>query len=546
VPRKRTRRELLATVHNDGGEHDRQHQEAMCSAERAAKSGGGMGLARNHAMCGGSATCKQWEGLSCTEVDSIIHSVERYERVYSEGANVGTNGDLPPGGPPGVGGVNPPAGSALSRASRGLFHRSAQPQPPATGLRPADMAIPSPSTRLNAHNSGFTPQQPQPGGRRVPPPSGAASVAAGGQYSAGGGKEKPVSFPGVDEDGHIKYKLGDGLEPGVTQPRGRYKILRSLGSGTYGKVVECWDRQAGAYCAVKVVRAVPKYRHAAKTEVSVLQDLQGDHRCVKMLRSFDYRGHICLVFELLGPNLYEIMRANAFKPFSIPEIRSLAGQVLEALCHSHGKGVIHTDVKPENVLFQEQLHKRRPASVAPGGRLLASPDTQVKLVDFGSAVYQHSRHASVVSTRHYRAPEIILKLGWSFPCDVWSIGCILFEMYTGEVLFGLLDEVDHLAMIERVIKPIPPNLIRTAIANGLSEGLFDKSQVDQYRLQWPAHDTGEAAKLAVSKARPLKEVIQDDLLLDLVLSMLEMDPMRRITAGDALRHPFFTGRKQQN
>lgn len=96
--------------------------------------------------------------------------------------------------------------------------------------------------------------------------------------------EKEPSFPGVDEVGHISYKLGDGLEPVVTQPKGRYKILRSLGFGTYGKVVECWDRQARAFCAVKVVRAVPKYRHAAKTEVNILMALQGEHRCVRLLR----------------------------------------------------------------------------------------------------------------------------------------------------------------------------------------------------------------------------------------------------------------------
>jgi len=185
----------------------------------------------------------------------------------------------------------------------------------------------------------------------------------------------------------------------------RYKILRSLGFGTYGKVVECWDRQARAYCAVKVVRAVPKYRHAAKTEVgyltcrcfriflmltrrftylvqvNILMALQGDHRCVRLLRSFDYRGHICLVFELLGPNLYEVMRANSFKPFSVSEIRILARQVLESLAHTHAKGVVHTDVKPENVLFEELLHKRRNShALAQGGRLQVTPGTQVRII----------------------------------------------------------------------------------------------------------------------------------------------------------------------
>lgn len=87
------------------------------------------------------------------------------------------------------------------------------------------------------------------------------------------------------------------------------------------------------------------------------------------------------MFELLGPNLYEVMRANSFKPFSVAEIRILARQVLESLSHTHAKGVVHTDVKPENVLFEELLHKRRNSNAqAQGGRLQVTPGTQVNRV----------------------------------------------------------------------------------------------------------------------------------------------------------------------
>ena len=59
----------------------------------------------------------------------------------------------------------------------------------------------------------------------------------------------------------------------------------------------------------------------------------------------------------------------------------------------------------------------------------------VKLIDFGSATFDHEHHSTIVSTRHYRAPEVILEVGWSQPCDVWSVGCIMFELYTGYTLF---------------------------------------------------------------------------------------------------------------
>lgn len=77
-------------------------------------------------------------------------------------------------------------------------------------------------------------------------------------------------------------------------------------------------------------------------------------------------------------------------------------------------------------------------------------DTEIRLIDFGSATFQDEYHSSVVSTRHYRAPEIILGLGWSFPCDIWSIGCILVEFFTGDALFQTHDNLEHLAMIEAV------------------------------------------------------------------------------------------------
>lgn len=78
-------------------------------------------------------------------------------------------------------------------------------------------------------------------------------------------------------------------------------------------------------------------------------------------------------------------------------------------------------------------------------------DTEIRLIDFGSATFQDEYHSSVVSTRHYRAPEIILGLGWSYPCDIWSIGCILVEFFTGDALFQTHDNLEHLAMMEAVV-----------------------------------------------------------------------------------------------
>lgn len=126
----------------------------------------------------------------------------------------------------------------------------------------------------------------------------------------------------------------------------------------------------------------------------------------------------------------------------------------------HDLNLIHTDLKPENILLVNDQYQtftynrsipsssKQTARQARLRRVLLNPE--IRLIDFGSATFDDEYHSSVVSTRHYRAPEIILNLGWSFPCDIWSIGCILVEFFTGDALFQTHDNLEHLAMMEAV------------------------------------------------------------------------------------------------
>jgi dual-specificity kinase len=80
---------------------------------------------------------------------------------------------------------------------------------------------------------------------------------------------------------------------------------------------------------------------------------------------------------------------------------------------------------------------------------------KLTFIDFGSAAFVDKMHPKLVSTRHYRAPEIILQIGWDTACDIWSAGCIFVELVTGCLLFPIHEDLEHLAIIERLIGPLP-------------------------------------------------------------------------------------------
>ncbi|KDD71230.1 hypothetical protein H632_c5507p0, partial [Helicosporidium sp. ATCC 50920] len=134
-------------------------------------------------------------------------------------------------------------------------------------------------------------------------------------------------------------------------------------------------------------------------------------------------------------------------------------RLLEAVRYVHGLGLVHTDLKPENVLLADcaPLQERGGG----GGKRLASllpASNEVTLIDFGSAAWVDGHHSATVSTRHYRSPEVVMGLGWSLPTDIWSVGCILVELLTGDVLFNTHHDLEHLAMMEAALGRIPEDM----------------------------------------------------------------------------------------
>ncbi|XP_015283022.1 PREDICTED: dual specificity protein kinase CLK3-like, partial [Gekko japonicus] len=133
-----------------------------------------------------------------------------------------------------------------------------------------------------------------------------------------------------DKEGHLVCRIGDWLQE-------RYEIVGSLGEGTFGKVVECVDHARGkSLVALKIIRNVGKYREAARLEINVLKKIkekekENKHLCVLMSDWFNFHGHMCIAFELLGKNTFEFLKENNFQPYPLLQIRHMAYQLCHAL-----------------------------------------------------------------------------------------------------------------------------------------------------------------------------------------------------------------------
>lgn len=359
------------------------------------------------------------------------------------------------------------------------------------------------------------------------------------QFSAPDMPHADFTAPLDDKDGHIIVREGEFITP-------RYQIRSLLGQGTFGKVVQCYDRKLCKNVAIKVIRAVQKYRDASQIEIRVLQCLRqhdplNRYQCVQLLESFNFRNHICIVFDLLDCSVFDFLKSNKFQPFPCRDIWLFARQLLRSVAYMHRLSLIHTDLKPENVLlvdasFDVTSTSRR--SNARKKRVLRN--AEIRLIDFGSATFSNEYHSGVVSTRHYRAPEIILGMGWSFPCDIWSLGCILVEFYTGEALFQTHDNLEHLAMMEMVLGKLPDDYRRKAET-------YKPEYFYRGRLDYPRPDTSKQSRRFVQSMKPLQDIVASPpayakhhhAFVSLLRRLLEFDPAKRITVEEALNHPYF-------
>uniref|UniRef100_A0A3P9H5D4 non-specific serine/threonine protein kinase n=1 Tax=Oryzias latipes TaxID=8090 RepID=A0A3P9H5D4_ORYLA len=361
-----------------------------------------------------------------------------------------------------------------------------------------------------------------------------AAIGAGGGGTGGGDGDYQV----------VQHEV-------LCSMKNTYEVLDFLGRGTFGQVVKCWKRGTGEVVAVKILKNHPSYARQGQIEVGILARLSGEnadeHNLVRAFECFQHRSHTCLVFEMLEQNLYDFLKQNKFSPLPLKVIRPVLQQVATALKKLKSMGLIHADLKPENIMLVDPV--RQPY--------------RVKVIDFGSASHVSKAVCSTyLQSRYYRAPEIILGLPFCEAIDMWSLGCVIAELFLGWPLYPGALEYDQIRYISQTQGLPGEHLLNTGTKTAR---FFCKESESSYAV-WRLKTTEEHETETGMKSKEARKYIfscLDDIahvnlmmnlessdslaekadrreFVGLLKKMLLIDAEERIAPADALIHPFVT------
>lgn len=344
---------------------------------------------------------------------------------------------------------------------------------------------------------------------------------------------------GDDKDGYYKIRVGEILN-------GRYQIQTTLGRGMFSGVVRATDITTKKPVAIKIMRNNDALRKGGYTEIAILQKLneadpENRKHIVKFERSFDYKGHLCMVFESLSLNLREVLRKFGNNVgINLGACRTYAYQTFVALAHMRKCSIIHADLKPDNILVNESR----------AGLKICDLGTAIDRSDAATA---HTEITPYLVSRFYRAPEIILGMPYDYAIDVWSIGATLYELYTGKILFTGDSNNQMLKNIMEIRGRLTPKLYKRGQLSSVhfdEQGQFisverdkvlNKTTVRTLPMVKPTRDL-RTRILAASSGLSDAESRELNQFIDLLEHCLTLNPDKRIKPAEALRHPFFTSR----
>lgn len=351
-----------------------------------------------------------------------------------------------------------------------------------------------------------------------------------------------------------------------SQTQQRYIVKDILGHGTFGQVAKCLVPETNSFVAVKIIKNQPAYYQQAWVEVSILTTLnkkldpEDKHHIVRIHDYFVFQRHLCISFELLHTNLYELIKLNNFRGLSLSIVQLFSKQILRGLGLMKDAGIIHCDLKPENILLC--------ASMKPA---------EIKIIDFGSACMEDKTVYSYIQSRYYRSPEVLLGYQYTTAIDMWSFGCIVAELFLGLPLFPGSSEFDLLKRMICILGGQPPDyLLKEAKStNKFFKFVGSVDHIDAGHVSMGARSAYQALSEEEYEAREKKKPIigkeyfnymnlegiiaaypykknlsEEDIikerqvrlaLVDFIRGLVEFDPAKRWSPFQASKHPFVTG-----
>ncbi|KAK5125803.1 hypothetical protein LTR85_012079 [Meristemomyces frigidus] len=339
-------------------------------------------------------------------------------------------------------------------------------------------------------------------------------------------------------DGHYRIILGELLD-------GRYAVQQQIGKGTFATVVSAQDTRTGNPVAIKIAANNETMYKAGQREMDFLQilnqnDPEDKKHIIRLLRHFDHKGHMCIVFEALSADLREVLKKFGRNVgLNLKAIRSYAQQMFLALSHMKKCQILHADLKPDNILVSEKR-------------------SVLKVCDLGTASFADDAEVTpYLVSRFYRAPEVILGMPFDYAIDMWSIGCTLFELYTGRIMFAGADNNQMLRTIQECRGKLPIRMLkRSTLADrhfDLDGNFFsqDRDKITGKTVVRQVHfnktTAGKDLRSRLSgnaKGLAPAELREHASFVDLMDKCLQLDPARRISANDALRHGFIAHQGQ--
>uniref|UniRef100_A0A673YVF3 Serine/threonine-protein kinase PRP4 homolog n=1 Tax=Salmo trutta TaxID=8032 RepID=A0A673YVF3_SALTR len=334
----------------------------------------------------------------------------------------------------------------------------------------------------------------------------------------------------TDAEGYYRLNIGEKLDK-------RYSVYGYTGQGVFSNVIRARDvARASQEVAIKIIRNNELMQKTGLKELEFLKKLNDadpddKFHCLRLFRHFYHKQHLCLVFEPLSMNLREVLKKYGKDVgLHIKAVRSYSQQLFLALKLLKRCNILHADIKPDNILVNESK-------------------TILKLCDFGSASHVAENDITpYLVSRFYRAPEIIIGKPYDYGIDMWSVGCTLYELYTGKILFPGKTN-NHMIKLAMDLKGKMPNKM-------IRKGVFKDQHFDQNLnfLYTEVDRVTEREKVTVmSTINPTKELLADMVgcqrlpedqrkkvaqLKDLLDQTLMLDPAKRISINQALQHPY--------